>query len=118
MNNKVKGTQFEREICSILASHGYWVHFMSPDNRGAQPFDIIAVRDGLALAADCKTCDADVFSMNRLEYNQRMAFDKWLKNGNTDPVLFVKHEDHIYLVPYTELVKKERICLNEDYRWK
>lgn len=118
MNNKVRGTQFEKEICKILADHGYWVHFMSPDNRGAQPFDIIAVRHGFALAADCKTCKANIFSISRLEDNQRTAFDKWLADGNTDPVLFVKHDGKIYIISYAELVKEERIRLNEDYRWK
>ena len=46
MNNKDIGNQFEREICEILAKNGWWVHFISPNKSGAQPVDIIAVRDG------------------------------------------------------------------------
>lgn len=118
MNNKVKGTQFEREVCDILAKNGYWVHFISPDNRGAQPFDIIAVKDSTAIAGDCKTCDAKSIGIDRLEDNQVMAFEKWIACGNLDPVLFVKHEEMIYLIPYTELVKNGRVKLSADYRWK
>lgn len=118
MNNKVRGTQFEREVCQILAENGYWVHFMSPDNRGAQPFDIIAVKDGFALAADCKTCDAPSISMDRLEDNQVMAFEKWMMCGNQEPVLFVKHKENIYLIPYTELAEKGRVRFNANHCWK
>ena len=55
MNNKRRGTEFERQMCDILAKKGYWVHFIVPDARGAQPFDIIACRDGRPVAIDCKT---------------------------------------------------------------
>ena len=118
MNNKVKGTQFEREVCEELAKRGYWVHFMSPDNTGAQPFDIIAVKYGVAFAMDCKTCDAKVFSINRLEDNQIMAFEKWLSCGNNMPFLMVKHENVIYCIPYRELEEKGKVVLNADYRWE
>lgn len=118
MNNKERGTQFEREICEILAKDNYWVHFISPDHRGAQPFDIIAVKDDHALAADCKTCESSTFRIERLEDNQVMAFEKWIACGNLDPILFVKHGDDIYLVPYGVLKEKGKVKLNEDYRWR
>lgn len=117
MNNKTLGTLFEREICEILANNGYWVHFLSPDHRGAQPFDIIAVKDGIALAADCKTCESATFSINRLEDNQKFAFEKWMACGNLNPVLFVKHDEKIYLVTYLELKSCGRVKLDEGYRW-
>lgn len=117
MNNKVKGTLFERKICDILKKKGYWVHFITPDYSGAQPFDIIAVKDGVALAADCKTCDAETFGINRLEDNQVMAFQKWLDCGNQDPVLFVEHSENIYVIPYCELLGLKKVKLNEGYCW-
>ena len=118
MNNKVRGMQFEREICKVLSENGYWVHFMSPDNKGAQPFDIIAVKDGMALAADCKTCKDLAFPISRLEDNQVMAFERWMECGNVEPVLFVKHDEVVYLIPYGELKAKGKVRLNADYRWK
>lgn len=100
MNNKAVGTQFEREMCSMLTESGWWVHFMDPNRSGAQPFDIIAVRNGRALAADCKTCVAKNFTIKRLEDNQIMAFDLWIAKGNSAPKIFVKHDGEVYVIDY------------------
>lgn len=118
MNNKRVGTEFEREMVKLLTEHGYWVHFMSPDNSGAQPFDIIAVKNGIALAADCKTCEDHVFRLSRLEWNQMLAFDRWIACGNSEPVIFVKHEGRIYMIEYSKLAKDLRVDLNEISDWK
>ena len=114
MNNKQLGTQWEREFCELLAEQGYWVHFISPDNRGAQPFDVIAVKDGVANAYDCKTCASDVFSIDRLEDNQIMAFEKWIRCGNTNPNIAVLHDNKIYLISYSHLKSFGRVRLNVD----
>lgn len=111
MNNKKIGTAFEREVCELLKDCGYWVHFISPDNRGAQPFDIIAAKDGVAIAIDCKTCVANNFGLGRLEDNQIMAFEWWLKCGNTMPLVYVKHEGKITIIRYDVLKEKGSIKL-------
>ena len=113
MNNKKLGTAFEQEMVKILSDNGYWVHFISPDNRGAQPFDIIVVKNGIALAADCKTCEDHIFRISRLEWNQMLAFQKWIDCGNGMPVIFVKHNEKIYMVEYDRLVKDEKVDLDE-----
>lgn len=114
MNNKKLGTQWEKDFCDMLASQGYWVHFMTPDNRGAQPFDVIAVKAGEAYAYDCKTCASDTFSIDRLEDNQVMAFEKWIRCGNTNPNIAVLHDNKIYLIEYAQLKNFGRIKLNDD----
>ena len=111
MNNKKLGTEFEREVCDILNRNGYWVHFITPDARGAQPFDIIAVKNGNAYAIDCKTCAAKSFNISRLEDNQIMAFEKWMACGNTIPCIFVKHDGHIQVINYAELKELKSIRL-------
>ena len=113
MNNKKIGTEFENSIVDLLAKKGYWVHFISPDKRGAQPFDIIAVKDGLAVAMDCKTCKDRYLRMSRLEENQILAFERWLSCGNTNPFLVVEHGDKIIFVDYIELKEKGKIDLEE-----
>lgn len=113
MNNKQIGTEFEQEFCEALAQKGYWAHFIVPDARGAQPFDIIAVKDGIAYAIDCKTCVANIFSMNRLEDNQIMAFEKWLACGNSMPIVAVKHKGYVYGIEY-EVLKKQGKVKFED----
>lgn len=113
MNNKQLGTQFERDVCELYRQNGYWVHFIVPDARGAQPFDIIAVKDGKAVAIDCKTCVANTFNISRLEDNQIMAFDLWLRCGNGDPILAVNHNGEIYQISYLDLKTKRSIKLEE-----
>lgn len=114
MNNKRLGNQFEREFCDLLASRGYWVHFLSPAPNGGQPFDVIAVKGGEAYVYDCKTSVKRKFSIRRLEYNQIFAFEKWMKAGNKVPRIAVKYDNHIYIVHYTVLKERETIDLLED----
>lgn len=103
MNNKEVGTEFEKTIVKLLAKTGYWVHFITPDKRGAQPFDIIAVKNEIAVAIDCKTCKDRYFRIGRLEQNQIMAFEKWLKCGNANPLIAVEHNGVIQFIDYLEL---------------
>lgn len=114
MNNKQLGTKFEKQMVGLLSEQGYWVHFMSPDNRGAQPFDIIAVKDGMAMALDCKTCVNRYFSIGRLEINQMMAFDKWISCGNATPFIAVLHKEKIIMIDYLELKMKGKIDLEKE----
>lgn len=116
MNNKRLGSMFERELCDVLADKGYWVHFIAPDNRGAQPFDVIAVKDGKPLAIDCKTSVRDAISIGRLETNQILAFEHWIKCGNGNPIVAVKHKGDIYFVLYLELKRCSTIKLTEDLK--
>lgn len=111
MNNKKLGTAFEKEVCDLLAKSGWWVHFIAPDTRGAQPFDIIAVRNGKAVAIDCKTCVAKWFNISRLEDNQVMAFERWIACGNEDPKIAVKHNEQITWIQYSELKERRKINL-------
>lgn len=111
MNNKKLGTAFERRVCEMLKSEGYWVHFIAPDSRGAQPFDIIAVKDGIAVAIECKTLDVSkkVFDISRLEDNQIMAFEYWRLCGNAMPVIFIEYGDNIKIVDWRELKEKGKV---------
>lgn len=115
MNNKKLGTAFEKEMCELLKNRGYWVHFITPDNRGAQPFDIIAVKDGKAFAIDCKTLSEKVksFSISRLEYDQIFAFERWLKCGNSTPKVVVKWRERIYAIDYPLLKSRGTIKMED-----
>lgn len=103
MNNKKIGSDFECEFCELLTERGYWVKFLDPDKTGSQPFDVIAVKNGTAYAFDCKTCEADKFSINRLEDNQKMAFEKWLRCGNTQPMIAVRYKGDVCILYYEDL---------------
>lgn len=116
MNNKMLGTYFERKMCNLLSNQGWWAHFIEPKQNGAQPFDIIAVKNGRAVAIDCKTCSSNRFTIDRLEDNQICAFDKWLRCGNEMPYVAVEHNDDIYMIPYGYLRVEKSIKL-EDAEW-
>jgi Holliday junction resolvase len=114
LNNKRLGTEFEREFCELMAAKGWWVHFITPAANGGQPFDVIAVKSGTALAIDCKTSVKRLFSINRLEENQKLAFEKWIRCGNNDPMIAVKYKEHVYLLPYERLKNEEVIDLEKE----
>lgn len=97
MNNKQKGNEFEKEYAEILRQKGYWVTFLTPKTHiGSQPCDLIAIKDDKPLLVDCKTCDTHLFSISRIEENQRRAFEKYRKCGNTAFILAIKYNNRIY----------------------
>lgn len=111
MNNKKLGSQWEKDFCKMLADDGFWVHFITPDLRGAQPFDVIAVKDGMAYCYDCKTCAANTFNISRLEDNQVMAFEKWVACGNSNPNIAVLHKNKVYIISYAHLKEQGSVKL-------
>lgn len=121
-NNKQIGAKFEQEFVEILAKKGFWAHFLAPSPTGAQPFDVIAMIDGSALCFDCKTSVKPIFSLSRLEDNQILAFEKWLKCGGQEPMIAVKYDNKVYLVSYTQLKlegsvdlrKLEKYCIAKE----
>ena len=103
MNNKKIGTEWESEFCEWLAKKEWWVHFITPAPDGGQPFDVIAVKNGKALAIDCKTSAKPIFSIDRLEENQKMSFMLWMKMGNNMPIVAVKYHDRLYMIKFDRL---------------
>jgi len=118
LNNKKLGSDFEKEFCQMLADRGYWVHFISPAPNGGQPFDVVAVKNCLAYAFDCKTSVKDIFRIERLEQNQIMAFERWMACGNTEPEIAVKHKGKVYLLPYKPLKELGFIRLQDMWEYE
>ena len=104
MNNKELGSNFEKEFCEMLSSKGYWVHFIEPNKSGGQPFDIIAAKEGIVYAYDCKTNKGNRFRLDRIEDNQQLAFEKFNKSRNFNSYFAIKNENGIYLYPSVLLV--------------
>lgn len=96
-NNKMIGNDFEREYAEILKRKGYWVTFLTPKvHIGSQPCDLIAIKNDEPILIDCKTCKTHLFPINRIEENQRQAFKKYSKCGNTKFILAIKYNNRIY----------------------
>lgn len=97
MNNKKLGNDFEKEMAKILSQKGYWVTLLNPKQHiGSQPADLIAVKDNKAILIDCKTCETHLFPIKRIEENQRQAYKKYVKCGNTKYILAIKYNNKIY----------------------
>ena len=114
MINKKLGNDFEQELCQILADAGYWTHNFASRKNG-QPADIIAVKNGKAYLIDAKECTREIFSLNRMEYNQELSMGLWIECGNIDPYFALKARNEIYMVAYTtvmELIRKGKKQLN------
>ena len=111
-SNKRIGSRFERQVCDKLAKDGWWVHFLAPGANGAQPFDVIAMRGKRVLALDCKTCRSKYFSYDRIETNQRMAFDMLRARVSDDVIscgFVILHNDKIVFLPYAKILADEAI---------
>lgn len=80
-HNRKTGTTFEHDLCHILANDGFWCHNLA-QNRQGQPFDVIAARNSVCYAIDCKVCDKDSFRLDRIEENQHSAMNLWRQTGN------------------------------------
>lgn len=115
MNNKRLGTAFERHVCQKIAETGAWVHFLSPDEKGNQPFDLIAVQNNVACAIECKTLNdtAVYFPITRLEDNQILAFEKWISCGNLEPIIAIGWRGECFFVGYSELKQNKKIDMRK-----
>ena len=71
-DNRTVGGRFEQELAEKLAGNGFWVHVMQ-QNKAGQPADIIAVKGKFHTLIDCKVCENDMLSFDRVEENQRIA---------------------------------------------
>ena len=74
--NRTVGSQFEEELCGLLAEHGWWAHNMAQNQTG-QPADVIAVKNNIAVLIDCKDCENNRFPLSRIECNQEGAMTLW-----------------------------------------
>lgn len=104
MNNKKTGNNFEKEYAEILKRRGYWVTFLTPKkNIGSQPCDLIAIKDNKPILIDCKTCKTKLFSINRIEQNQRQAYKRYSKCGNKKYMIVIKYNNKIYEIDMKDI---------------
>lgn len=107
MNNQERGKSFEIEFCEYLQSQGYWVHYMNPSRTGAQPFDILALRDNDIMCFDCKTLAGSRFHLNRIEPNQELAFKSLNAHGIQNTYFVIAHKGGWSLFPSQSLLAEK-----------
>ena len=102
VSNKKIGNGFEVELCEKLFQNGYWVHNLA-QNAAGQPADVVAVKNGVPYLIDCKVCSGKVFSVSRIEDNQRMAMTLWRECLNGEGWFAVKFGENIYMITLSRL---------------
>ena len=95
--------QFENDFCNYLAEQGYWVYHIPKKKDGSQPFDVLAVKNGVVAVYDCKVLHGDRFPLSRIEWNQRYGFAQIQSKGG---VAVIKADSGIYEIPYVRLQKR------------
>lgn len=104
-NNQHRGKDLEKRFMEFLSRNGFWVHFMHPAPDGSQPFDIIACKDGIVYAFDCKTLDGkERFPVDRAEDNQRMAFNLMNRKRNYLTYFVIEVERNIVVFVHSKQI--------------
>ena len=99
-NNQQKGRDFENRYIQYLSRQGFWAHFMHPAPDGSQPFDIIACKESMVCAFDCKTLDDHRFPLDRAEDNQMTSFEMLNRRGIHNTYFVVEiAENRVCLIP-------------------
>lgn len=96
------GYKFESELCELLKAEGFWALNIPKDKRGAQPFDVIAMKDKYVFVTDCKVCGKHLFPLERVEDNQWLAFETISKRTSANAGLTLYFRGDIYWVSYKE----------------
>ena len=113
MSNIKSGNTFEREFCEALFADGWWVYNCPKTVAGAQPADVIAVKNGKAYLIDCKNCEKEYFSKTRIEENQILAMKLFEQRARCEGIFAIKLNSNIYMVALDNLLKSPRTHLKE-----
>lgn len=103
------GTEFQRKFCEKLWNVGYWALDIPRDKRGAQPFDVVAMRADKVFAIDCKVCSGSPrFPLSRIEDNQWTAFATMKERTTATVGIAVYYSGSVYFVSYDMLLASQQ----------
>lgn len=119
----MKGAEFESLLCSILKDHGYWALNIPKNQSGAQPFDVVALRNKHICGIDCKVCSdkTGYFSFSRIEDNQWLAFEMFNARVTGTVGIAIFHDWKIYFYEHAELkrlnAQKSGLTVDPVHLW-
>ena len=113
------GAEFERYMADLFQQNGFWALRIPKNERGAQPFDILAIKGDRIYAVDCKVCARSSFPVERVEDNQWLSMDIMQRRTTAIVGFAVYHDGMIYFIPYDELKMSNAasIRLDETHLW-
>lgn len=114
------GAEFERLVADLFQKNGFWALRIPKNERGAQPFDILAIRGDVVYAVDCKVCERKYFSLNRIEDNQWISMDVMKRKTNAVLGFVIFHNERLFFVSYDEAFLSETasIHLDDKHLWE
>lgn len=79
-------------------------------HTGSQPCDIVACKNNACFLFDCKTLEnkTGLFTLKRVEENQRLAFKKAKKSGCDEFYLSIIWNNDIYCIPFNSINFSEK----------
>lgn len=121
----MKDRKFERLCANKLYDNSYWALNIPKNSAGAQPFDLIAMKDTKICAYDCKVISSNIasFPFSRIEYNQRSSFEEITLKVITEEVgLLIYFMEEIYFVSWDKIKNLEArgeksIKLRKELLW-
>jgi len=101
-----EGIKFEVELCKLLSERLFWAHRFFPNEIGAQPFDVIAVKNNQAYGFECKVvASAKKFPLSRVEVNQIYGMERFCYSGNTNAYFaFLRADGSIWISGSSSIV--------------
>ena len=96
------GRKFEEELCDYFSSQGYYVIYNEKGITGAQPCDIVIIKNNIAILVEAKNLDnkSGIFNLDRIEQNQVLAYNKFRSCKNTNFILAIKWKNNIWLIDF------------------
>lgn len=88
----------------MFHANGFWALRIPRNERGAQPFDILAIKDDKVYAVDCKVCARKTFSLDRIEDNQWIAMEIMAMQTNAIVGFLVYHNNQIFFLSYFDAI--------------
>lgn len=96
------GTQAEVKVAELFAQNGEFATILKKGIDGNQPFDMVIINSQYTACVDVKLCQKDYFSFDRVEDNQKNAFDFLHKMYNPNLILgfVIVYDNGVYMLPY------------------
>lgn len=96
------GKKFEEELCWWFANRDFFVIYNEKGATGAQPCDIIVIKNNFTRLIECKNLENSrgIFNLDRIEANQFMAYNRYKKCNNSAFELAILWSNNVYFLNF------------------
>lgn len=96
------GRKFEEELCKYFAEQDYYVLYNEKGVTGSQPVDIVIIKNNIATMIEAKNLEnkSRIFNLERIEMNQKLAYNKFRECKNSNFILAIKNNNNVYFIDF------------------